>query len=98
MLRLPADRLEPPLSEPSQQVCPHWLLVVAHQGVREVLYTAKAEAEVAPEPDPPTPPSTPRTAAPGGPPFRADPPQRLADSAHPGERVGGRAVRRGGVT
>ena len=38
MLKLPADRLEPPLSEPSQQVCPHWALVVAHQGVREIVY------------------------------------------------------------
>ena len=39
MLRLPADRLEPPLSEPSQAVCPHWALVVAHQGARELVYT-----------------------------------------------------------
>jgi len=39
MLKLPADRLECPLVEPSQQVCPHWTLVVLHQGVREGLYT-----------------------------------------------------------
>ena len=38
MLRLPADRLECPLVEPSQQVCPHWTLVVLHQAAREVVY------------------------------------------------------------
>ena len=38
MLKLPTDRMEPPVCEPSQQVCPHWILVVAHQGAREVLY------------------------------------------------------------
>jgi len=38
MLRLPASRLECPLSEPSQQVCPHWILVVLHQTVREIVY------------------------------------------------------------
>ena len=44
MLRLPADRPSDegggPVVEPSQQICPHWALVVAHQGVREVVYTA----------------------------------------------------------
>ena len=40
MLRLPADRLECPLVEPSQQVCPHWTLVVLHQAAREVVYMA----------------------------------------------------------
>jgi broad specificity phosphatase PhoE len=38
MLRLPIDRLECPLVEPSQRVCPHWSLVVLHQAAREVLY------------------------------------------------------------
>ena len=40
MLRLPAERLDPPLSEPSQAVCGHWALVVVHQGAREIVYTA----------------------------------------------------------
>ena len=36
MLRLPPERTVCPKVEPSQEYCPHWLLVVAHQGVREV--------------------------------------------------------------
>ena len=38
MLRLSPERLPCPLVEPSQQVCPHWALVVLHQVAREVLY------------------------------------------------------------
>jgi hypothetical protein len=42
MFRLPADRPSNngggPIIEPSQQFCPHWLLVVAHQAVREIYY------------------------------------------------------------
>ena len=40
MLRLPSDRLECPKVEPSQVLCPHWMLVVAHQGLRECYYIA----------------------------------------------------------
>ena len=39
MLKLPEDKLVCPLVEPSQQLWPHWSLVVLHQGVREVIYT-----------------------------------------------------------
>ena len=39
MMRLPADRLECPLVEPSQQLWPHWSLVVLHQAAREVVYS-----------------------------------------------------------
>lgn len=42
MLRLPPERPSEdgggPVVEPSQQVCPHWALVVGHQAVREVVY------------------------------------------------------------
>lgn len=38
MLKLPARRLKCPISEPSQQLCPNWLLTVGHQLVREVAY------------------------------------------------------------
>ena len=38
MLKLPAHRLEPPQTEPSQAICPHWILTVLHQAVREVYY------------------------------------------------------------
>jgi len=41
MLRLPASRLECPLVEPSQQICPHWILTVLHQAVREVYYMSQ---------------------------------------------------------
>ena len=40
MLRLPDDRIECPLVEPSQRICPHWSLVVLHQAMREAIYMA----------------------------------------------------------
>ena len=40
MLRLPSERLDCPKVEPSQEYCPHWALVVAHQALREVYYLA----------------------------------------------------------
>jgi len=44
MFRLPADRPSEnggaQVVEPSQMMCPHWTLVVAHQGIREVYYMA----------------------------------------------------------
>ena len=45
MLRLPPDRLECPKVEPSQVYCPHWLLVVAHQALREVYYLGRDGAK-----------------------------------------------------
>lgn len=38
MLKLPEDRLDCPLVEPSQRVCPHWSCVVLHQAARELVY------------------------------------------------------------
>lgn len=38
MFRLPRERLDVAIAEPSQRLCPHWALTVVHQALREVLY------------------------------------------------------------
>lgn len=38
MLKLDAENLAVDVAEPSQNVCPHWILVMLHQFARELLY------------------------------------------------------------
>ncbi len=42
MFKLPEDRVEVPVAEASQTYCPHWILTVLHQFVREFSYMSIA--------------------------------------------------------